>query len=89
MHTSRTISSRIPSINFVICLIEQSNCLIEIFFEKIELDQLALSVSQWRPEHLKDTGFFFSNDNSLSNGQKGQNSSMFPSFKTRDLLVTK
>ena len=86
MHTSRTISSRIPSINFVICLIEQSNCLIEIFFEKIELDQLGLSVCQWRPEHLKDNGFFFSNDNSLSNGQ---NSSMFPSFKTRDLLVTK
>ena len=45
MHTSRTISSRIPSINFVICLIEQSNCLIEIFFEKIELDQLALCLS--------------------------------------------
>lgn len=40
----------------------------EIFFEKIELDQLALSVSQWRPERLKDNGFFFGNDNSLSSG---------------------
>lgn len=68
MHTSGTISSRIHSINFVIGLIEQSNCLMEIFFEKIELYQLALSVSQWRPEQLKDNGFFFSNDNSLSNG---------------------
>ena len=45
MHTSRTISSRIPSVNFVICLIAQSNCLIEIFFEKIELDQLGLCLS--------------------------------------------
>lgn len=52
--------------NFV--KIEQSNCLMEIFFEKIELDQLALSVSQWRPERLKDNGFFFGNDNSLSSG---------------------
>lgn len=68
MHTSLTISSRFHSINFVICLIEQSSCIIEIFFEKIELDQLALSVSQWRPEHLKDNGFFFGGDNSLPNG---------------------